>query len=111
MNNNNQRTLQQRRAASAYRDVNSVPITNNKEYGSLVRGLPAQIQHDGLAATLAFLIAKDKNRRSSPHPAAYTHIAEWVLKRSERFNANGHQDFIQFVLDARSDVYRQIANE
>ena len=56
-----QRTLEQRRAASAWanvEDVHTHGTSYEKEYGQLARSAPADIQTNGLGQTLAFWRAK-----------------------------------------------------
>lgn len=100
----NQRTLQQLRAAQAWQDVESVAGSSQKEYASLVRSLPALIQSDGLATSLAFLCAKGKTH----HEAVYKHLGKWVLKE---LDAEG--DFIQWLIheNTGSFKYRQATTE
>jgi CRISPR-associated protein Cmr5 len=103
-------SLQQRRAASAYAQVNTIAKDRNgKEYGSLVRGLPAMIQTDGLAQTLAFLLAKAGNDVTKPHHRAYDHLKAW-LSQPDQFNF-GNRDLLQWLLTQDSATYRMVATE
>ncbi|MEL6407022.1 MAG: type III-B CRISPR module-associated protein Cmr5 [Chloroflexota bacterium] len=97
-----QRTLQQKRAKQAFTDVNSVQDSVQKEYGSLVRGLPALIQSDGLATTLVFLQAKGK----AHHKDAYKHLSAWVMKQ-----LGEEGDLMQWLLKVDSFDYRQATTE
>lgn len=100
-----QQTLQQRRASSAYQQVESLNDKSHKgEYGSLVRGLPAMIQTDGLGQTLAFMQAKGKPQ----HKDAYRHLQEWLSKK-EQFNFTG--DLLQWLLRQDTNTYRQVTAE
>lgn len=105
----NQQTLQQQRAASAWAQVDWVEMHENdkfkKEYGSLIRGLPAMILSDGLAQTLAFLLAKGKEDRTKPHSAAYQHLSVWVCQRLKT------DDLLQWILQKPSADYRRAASE
>lgn len=103
----NQQTLQQERAKHAYARVNvleTVPPARQKKYGSLVRGLPAMIQTDGLGATLAFLQAKGEEH----HLYAYSHLGDW-LTQPEQFDFKG--DLLAWLLNQSTSVYRQVTNE
>ncbi|MEO1165091.1 MAG: type III-B CRISPR module-associated protein Cmr5 [Chloroflexota bacterium] len=121
-----QRTLQQKRAKQAFTDVNSVQDSVQKEYGSLVRGLPALIQSDGLATTLVFLQAKGK----AHHKDAYKHIGTWVLTKMFENDApkTANNDerkkiekeikdkvkatqFINWLVEVDSFMYRQATTE
>ncbi|MFQ3568279.1 MAG: type III-B CRISPR module-associated protein Cmr5 [Aggregatilineales bacterium] len=100
-----QQTLQQRRASSAYQQVESVGAKSHKsEYGSLIRGLPAMIQTDGLGQSLAFLLAKGKPH----HKEAYQHLQEW-LSQEEQFGFNG--GLLQWLLEQDTSTYRQVTAE
>ncbi len=114
-----QQTLQQRRAAKAWEQIQQTDKRDYKnKYGSLVRGLPAMIQTDGLGQTLAFLLAKakdsDKNGKAkgsavTEHRAAYDHLAAW-LGAPEQFGF-GQVDLLDWLLKQNSDTYRQAAAE
>lgn len=97
-----QQTLQQKRAAKAYEQVSRI---SSKEYGSLVRGLPAMIQGDGLGQTLAFLQAK----RKPHHLDAYHHLQEWIAMQPQ-FSDVG-SDLLVWLLKQNSDTYRQVTTE
>lgn len=97
-----QQTLQQLRAAQAWKHVESVGSDNQKDYTSLVRSLPALIQSDGLATTLAFLRAKGKVH----HNLVYDHLSAWILPH---LNAKG--DFIEWLINTHSFNYRQATTE
>jgi CRISPR-associated protein Cmr5 len=64
------RTIEQRRAASAWHNIEQVTTdatyrSFQKKYKSLTRRTPAMIQTNGLAQTLAFLRAKNSDK--APH--------------------------------------------
>ncbi len=102
-------TLQQERAASAWAQIEQVEAENEKfrkEYGSLIRGLPAMILSDGLAQTLAFLLAKGKEDRTKPHFAAYQHLSAYVCQR-----LTADRDLLQWVLHESSGDYRRATSE
>lgn len=100
-----QKTLQQRRAALAWEQTESVSKKELSDYASLVRGLPAMIQTDGIGQTLAFLLAKANER---PHQrTAYRFLEEWLSVEFE----NVKPGLIQWLLNSDSDVYRQATNE
>lgn len=102
-----QQTLQQERAKHAWQKVKDVEEgqlkeEQRKEYSSLVRGLPAMIQHDGLAPALAFLKAKGKEH----HKTAYAQLQSWM-----RLQMGFQDDLIEFLLDNNSLTYRQATTE
>jgi CRISPR-associated protein Cmr5 len=101
-----QQTLQQKRAAHAWQCIEKVDRNHKndcKKYGSLVRGLPAMIQGNGLATSLAFLLAKGKKE----HELAYEHLASWL---KDEFPMNG-QDLMIWLLAQPSPTYRQVMSE
>jgi len=100
-----QQTLQQRRARSAYQQVESLSAKSHRaEYGSLIRGLPAMIQTDGLGQSLAFLKAKGKQH----HEDAYQHLQNW-LSQPEQFGFKG--ELLQWLLEQDTSTYRQVTAE
>lgn len=96
-------TDEQRRAAQAWRDIQSVK-SNQTEYASLVRGFAAMIQHDGLGPALAFLKAKGKEH----HEALNKHLSDWVLPQ---MGADGHKELLEWLLTQDSATYRHAATE
>lgn len=85
-----QRSLEQQRAAAAWRCVEQVKSDKNryaKEYGSLARSAPADIQANGLGQTLAFWRAKGyekgqpKNKGANEHYQLLEHVSNWVGQR------------------------------
>jgi CRISPR-associated protein Cmr5 len=101
-----QQTLQQKRAAHAWGCIEQVPAKIQKKYGSLVRGLPALVQSDGLGQTLAFLKAKGGGKPDKEHTVAYNHIAQWV---SQELGAQG--DLLKWLLERSTTEYRRATAE
>jgi CRISPR-associated protein Cmr5 len=107
-----QQTLQQKRAAHAWARVESIvsrPEDFRKKYGSQVRGLPSLIQSDGLGQTLAFLKAKDKDKRDSYYFSAYNHIDSWTQDKDSGLNVQG--DLLKWLLEQSSTDYRRATAE
>jgi len=103
-----QQTLQQERAASAWRAVEKVESESKNErgkYGSLVRGLPALIQTDGLGQTLAFLRAKGQDKVNA-HQIAYNQISQWVTGQLGTKEA-----LLDFILRTDTATYRRATTE
>lgn len=111
----NQQTLQQQRAASAFRQVEvidrdtTIPDKQKKEYGSLARGFPAMIQIDGLGHALAFLQAKAGNEKDNHHHRLYTHLSTW-LAQAPHLDFGG-ADLLEWLTTQGSAKYRQVATE
>lgn len=100
-----QQTLQQQRAASAWQMIEQVPKAEQGKYGSLVRGLPALIQSDGLGQTLAFLLAKGKGSKNA-HQLAYDQLSAWVTKQLD-----AKERLLDFILKADTATYRRATTE
>lgn len=101
-----QRTLEQERAKAAWMNIAQVKGESyRKEYLSLVRSAPADIQISGLGQTLAFWRSKGKNE----HETLYEHVSEWVMKQLGKQN---QQKLLAWIsLEATSDQYRQATAE
>lgn len=96
-----QQTLQQKRAAQAWKDVDSAKEI--KYYGSLVKGFAATIQRDGLGAALVFLSAKGKEE----HRSLFSHLSRWVMGEL-RWQGN---DLLQALLTRSTHDYRRATAE
>lgn len=97
------RSLEQERAAKAWDCVRSV-TGRKKEYVSLARGAPADIQANGLGQTLAFWKAK----KEPEHRQVYAAVSQWI---QERLNL-GDRDLLEWVIkDANTNDYRRATAE
>lgn len=97
------RSLEQERAAKAWDCVRSV-AERKKEYVSLARGAPADIQANGLGQTLAFWKAK----KELEHRQVYAAVSQWI---QERLNL-GDRDVLEWVIkDANTNDYRRATAE
>ncbi|MGH7964800.1 MAG: type III-B CRISPR module-associated protein Cmr5 [Candidatus Binatia bacterium] len=101
-----QRSLEQKRAAQAWDCVKEVTSRNyKKDYLSLARSAPADIQANGLGQTLAFWRAKKKDEDK----ALYQHVAAWV-KLQMRFTQP--EDLLEWIMrKASTDEYRRATTE
>jgi CRISPR-associated protein Cmr5 len=84
----NQRTLEQERASAAWKFIQELPESIRKEYASLAKKAPADIQTNGLGQTLAFWRAKGFDNQAYTDKAEckiYEHISQW-LGDEKRFN-------------------------
>lgn len=97
-----QQSLEQKRARAAWDAVTTVQ--QNKEYLSLARNAPADIQISGLGQTLSFWLAKNKPE----HQALYKHVSDWVIKQLG-INRSNLMDWI--MNEASSQQYRHATNE
>jgi CRISPR-associated protein Cmr5 len=97
-----QKLSEQARASSAWKKIAEVK-TNQKEYGTLARRLPALIQTNGLGQTLAFL----RSKPDKPHfKILYEHVSDWIVQQ-----VGGSGDLLEWVIEQRSDQYRRATTE
>ncbi len=110
----NQRSLEQERAAAAWKFVSEVKNTNeSKDYGPLARSAPASIQSNGLGQTLAFWRAKGfengRAKRDSAHAVILEQTSAWLRNRLQ---LPENQDIVQWIaLTAQTDQYRYATSE
>lgn len=97
-----QQTMEQKRAASAWRQVGSVTEYQDK-YGSWARKLPELIRANGLAAAMAFLISK-----GGGYVTLYEHLSEWLI-RSYLCWTEG--DLLEVVHSESVHMYRRLTAE
>jgi CRISPR-associated protein Cmr5 len=108
------RTLEQERAAAAWRAVMEVKDTGfAKEYRSLALSGPADIQANGLGQALAFWRAKGyeqgKAKTGSEHAELYRHVTGWVCRQLRIPEA---EDLLTWVMGtAGTDAYRRATAE
>lgn len=102
-------TTEQERAKSAWGNIERVPVSIQKEYGSLARGLPALIQTNGLGQALAFLCAKGKNDPAKHQSVIYKHLSDWVCSRMRR--EKKPDDLLEWIITQDSGMYRQATRE
>lgn len=109
-----QRSLEQERAEQAWECVKSVKGNpKEKEYVSLARGAPADIQANGLGQTLAFWRAKGFKKGSpqpgDPHAQLYQHVAGWVQRQ---IAGGASHDLLEWVTkSATTNDYRRATAE
>ncbi|MBC7233573.1 MAG: type III-B CRISPR module-associated protein Cmr5 [Chloroflexi bacterium] len=118
-----QRSLEQERASVAWECIQRVQERNKqledkkkyaKEYSSLARSAPADIQANGLGQTIAFWLAKGyewdkKEQQSKPkqdnaHAELLSHVARWL--RHRRILPEGKDPVDWISQDATTDEYR-----
>lgn len=102
-------TTEQERAKSAWGNIEKVPVSIQKEYGSLARGLPALIQTNGLGQALAFLSAKGKNDPAKHQSVIYKHLSDWVCSRMPQEKKPGN--LLEWVITQDSGMYRRATRE
>jgi CRISPR-associated protein Cmr5 len=117
-----QLSLEQKRAEAAWDAIEQVKQRNDrldekkkyaKEYSSLARSAPADIQANGLGQTLAFWRAKGYER-GQPKPdnaqaELFGHVANWLRKQKILPDGN---DPVQWICkDATTDQYRRASAE
>lgn len=76
------RTLGQKRAEYCLEMLKNLNCDNKKEFKALSAGLPAMIMQNGFGQTLAFLLAKGKDKHNDKHNKAFKIIALWLAQRN-----------------------------
>ncbi len=108
-------TLEQRRASDALIKIGQVAEGQHTEYSTLARGLPAMLQANGLAQTLAFLMAKAENNspNRSVHARLLSHLTDW-LDRNVRVQIQPNpstilpsRELFRWVVNAETGIYRR----
>jgi CRISPR-associated protein Cmr5 len=107
--------MEQQRAKQAWDAVEAVKNESDQarrkfhnEYGTLVRGLPAMIQVNGLASTTAFLQAKAKS--GNDEKREYSILYEQLSQRLNKYLYD-NRDLMQIIMDGSSDQYRRATAE
>ncbi|MDH7578757.1 MAG: type III-B CRISPR module-associated protein Cmr5 [Bacillota bacterium] len=116
-----QRSLEQERAKTAWARIKEVKQHNEgleekkkyaKEYGSLAKSAPTNIQINGLGQTLAFLRAKGfskgkpKGNGENAHCQLFLHVSEWV-KGQLGLKIKDPEDLLSWIVNsATTDEYR-----
>lgn len=115
-----QRTLEQKRAAFAWKKIHDVrqdmPKKVQEEYNSLVKKAPADIQTNGLGQTVAFWRAKGyekgnpKDDGKNAQAQLLGHLTEW-LKSSDALGLQT-ENLVEWVSKtAQVDDYRRATTE
>lgn len=116
-----QQTLEQQRAAYAWKciqkiktDVFSNDPNKQKEYGSLAKSAPADIQTNGLGQTLAFWRAKSSKEGKLDSKTAHFHLLQHVtgwLNEPDSLNL-GIKELVKWVVEsAKTTDYRRATTE
>jgi len=109
-----QRTIDQKRAASAWKAIEAVNDTSEdfkKKYATWVRSAPAYVMTNGLGQTLAFMLAKGKGYDANTAPSSlYRHLSEWVCPKMGWKQADL---LLRKLIEpgSKSDVYRRATTE
>ena len=115
-----QQSLEQERAKFAWDCIKNVSEGSKKEYGSLAKRAPADIQLNGLGQTLAFWRAKGfKNGvpQDKADAKLLQHVSDWLVKPERSLNIanaernSGNQVLYWVAHNANSDQYRRATSE
>ncbi len=104
--------MEQQRAKQAWDAVEAVKNESKKtqgEYGTQVRGLPAMIQVNGLASTMAFLRAKGKEG-TKDEKREFVVLYKNLSDRLKKYLYDD-RDLMQIIMDGSSDQYRRATAE
>lgn len=105
-------TTEQLRAVQAWDAIADVERNYSGvtgKYGTLVRGLPAMIQTNGLAVTAAFLHAK--RGAGQDQKLEFARLYEHLSGRLQTIGLATSNDLMEFVRMASTDKYRRATAE
>lgn len=107
------RTLEQRRAEKAWECIGQVSASQQEEYRTRAKKLPAMLKTNGLGQTLAFLISK-----GGVDKTLYDHLSQWLtdetnspLRWVDSVNQPLTEELMVRVQKTTSLVYRQATEE
>lgn len=101
-------SLEQQRAAHAWRCVATVPPGELKAYSNLAKGLPALIMGSGLMSCLAYL--QEKGRPE--HRQLQAHLLAWLVKRfGGQFRDATFDEVMTALHGASPSTFRAITHE
>ncbi|MDQ2805475.1 MAG: type III-B CRISPR module-associated protein Cmr5 [Chloroflexota bacterium] len=106
------RTIEMERAQSAWEAVQAVKTRSRpvrSVYGARARDMVAMIMTDGLGQTLAFLLAKSKNKPTDSHRLLFNDISTWVLNRLSPGAQGGH--LLRKIITEDTSFYRRATAE
>jgi CRISPR type III-B/RAMP module-associated protein Cmr5 len=108
-------TIEQQRAFQAWENIEELEQKKDVQgkYGSIVRGLPAMIQVNGLAGTLAFLRAKAGPERTKDYKEeydlVYRHLETWM---KDYFGPSAAPfNLMEWIRTSSMDQYRRATAE
>ena len=102
-------TLEQRRAKHAWESVQGVKKLDKskaKEYAGAAKKLPMRIMAAGLGSSLAFILAKAKDKKFSLHE----HLTDWVLVKRP-LKGEVPTDLLQSIIKGDSLFLRRATDE
>ena len=99
-------TLGQQRAAYCLKQLQNLNDGIRADFKPLSAGLPAMIMQNGFGQTLAFLVAKGKEK----HIAAFTIIAEWLIEQNV-LNADRPREMLQQISKLDQSKYLHAQKE
>lgn len=100
-------TLEQQRAAFAWKSVNAVSPQVREEYKNLAKAMPMMVMNSGLMQTLAFLNEKGKDH----HRALLEHVIHWVINQGKGERAMQFAQVMPLLLNAEPLQFRHATTE
>jgi CRISPR-associated protein Cmr5 len=108
-------TIEQKRAAQAWKDVSDVENQYRDElgrkYNSLTRSAPAMVQSNGLGQALAFLRAKAGREKKGEHWLLYSHVSTWVIQELKAQPKEASDGLLEWVVQQDTPTYRRATTE
>lgn len=106
------RTLEQKRASSALKQIQALLKENNYgNYLSYVKALPATIITNGLGQALAMLLAKAGKDKDCDNYYLYHHLASWLTGQIEAFKQANPEKLIDILMQKDQVIYMQAQAE
>ncbi len=99
-----QQTMEQRRAAHAWRKAKEGVQQHGKDYVNDAKGLPALIMNSGLMQVMAFLEGK-----GGRHETLAAHLRDWL--HQVQGTPVGFEPFMQHLLEAEPREFQAITAE
>lgn len=114
-NQSGRQTIEQQRAFQAWGSVEELEQKKDIQgkYGSIVRGLPAMIQVNGLAGTLGFVLAKTGKEDTKDYKEEYDLIYRHLASRINAYFRLADDDFklMKWIRESNMDQYRRATAE
>ncbi len=103
-----ERTLDQKRAIHALKNIKSIDKENDGYYTSYVSAFPATIVMNGLGQALVTQLAQAKGKKENSHYLLYKHVASWLSQQIKELRCPSKEDFtpvIELMMEADQSIY------
>ena len=109
-------TKEQQRSAFALEHINDFGAQGvSKEYANFIVGVPTMILTNGIAQTMAFLLAKGQDRTEDrvkngekPATKVFAILKKWLSKKMPVLSAEGDKQFLEWLAKLPQSVPRRL---